>query len=108
MGTRTDLSLAAAGMLAVGRPDIPTLVRLRKQQEIEKGAAAQPNGSGDPVKILISRLSALQGLSRYSNDAGGVDADYIVVEIAKHVLGENWMPEYVQRANRGGIERVLL
>jgi len=60
------------------------------------------------VKILISRLSALQGLSRYSNDAGGVDADYIVVEIAKHVLGENWMPEYVQRANRGGIERVLL
>ena len=35
-------------------------------------------------------------------------ADYIVVEIAKHVLGPNWLPEYVAAANRGGIERVLL
>lgn len=38
----------------------------------------------------------------------GVQADYIVVEIAKHVLGENWMAEYVAKANNGGIERVLL
>jgi hypothetical protein len=30
------------------------------------------------------------------------------VEIAKHILGSNWLPEYVQRANRGGIERVLV
>jgi hypothetical protein len=37
-----------------------------------------------------------------------VDADYIVVEIARHVLGENWMAEYVARANNGGIERVLV
>ena len=34
--------------------------------------------------------------------------DYIVIEIAKHVLGPNWLPEYVQRANAGGIERVLV
>ena len=24
------------------------------------------------------------------------------------ILGENWMPEYVERANAGGIERVLV
>jgi hypothetical protein len=37
-----------------------------------------------------------------------MDADYIVVEMAKHMLGENWMADYVRRANDGGIERVLV
>ncbi|WP_409449934.1 DUF3400 domain-containing protein [Aromatoleum sp.] len=41
-------------------------------------------------------------MSRYSNDAGGVDADCTVVEIAKHVLRDDWMPGYAQRANGGG------
>ncbi|MEY3884131.1 MAG: hypothetical protein RLZZ379_1409 [Pseudomonadota bacterium] len=35
-------------------------------------------------------------------------ADYIVVEMAKHILGDNWMQEYVTRVNNGGIEKVLL
>ncbi|MBM3366279.1 MAG: DUF3400 domain-containing protein, partial [Betaproteobacteria bacterium] len=25
-----------------------------------------------------------------------------------HLLGEDWLPEYVARANDGGIERVLV
>jgi hypothetical protein len=37
-----------------------------------------------------------------------MDADYIVVEMARHILGEGWMEEYVRRANAGGIERVLV
>jgi len=28
--------------------------------------------------------------------------------MAKHILGDNWMPEYVSAANAGGIERVLV
>ncbi|MCX7273399.1 MAG: FAD/FMN-binding oxidoreductase [Burkholderiales bacterium] len=60
-----------------------------------------------PVKILTSCPSCLQGLSRYEGDTG-VQADYIVVEIARHLLGENWMADYVARANDGGIERVLV
>ena len=59
------------------------------------------------VKILTSCPSCLQGLSRYNEDAG-IEADYIVVEMARHVLGEDWMVDYVQRANNGGIERVLV
>jgi hypothetical protein len=59
------------------------------------------------VKILTACPSCLQGLSRYDDDSG-TTADYIVVEMARHILGENWMPEFVARANRGGIERVLL
>jgi hypothetical protein len=30
------------------------------------------------------------------------------VEMASRILGEDWMPEYVRRANDGGIERVLV
>jgi FAD/FMN-containing dehydrogenase/Fe-S oxidoreductase len=112
MGTRVDLNdrcCGESGTLAATRPDISTQVRFRKQEEIEKGAAAlREADTSAPVKILTSCPSCLQGLTRYANDAGGVDADYIVVEVARHILGENWLPDYVARANNGGIERVLL
>jgi hypothetical protein len=39
----------------------------------------------------------LQGLSRYDDDAD-TQADYIVVELAKHLLGENWMADFVAKA----------
>ena len=57
--------------------------------------------------MLTSCPSCLQGLKRYNDDAD-MDADYIVVEIAKNLLGADWLPEYVRRANSGGIERVLV
>jgi len=111
MGTRVDLNdrcCGESGTLAASRADISTQVRFRKQEEIEKGAAKLREDMADaPVKILTSCPSCLQGLSRYEND-GKIEADYIVIELAKNLLGEKWMPEYVARANAGGIERVLL
>ncbi|XGA71121.1 FAD/FMN-binding oxidoreductase [Chitinibacter sp. SCUT-21] len=113
MGQRVDLNdrcCGESGTFAVARPDISTQVRFRKQEEMEKGAAKLRADAGDakaPVKILTSCPSCMQGLSRYNDDAG-TEADYIVVEIAKTVLGQNWMPEYVAKAGNGGIERVLL
>ena len=59
------------------------------------------------MKILTSCPSCLQGLSRFDDDAG-TRADYIVVEMARKLLGPDWMADYVERANRGGIERVLV
>ena len=80
----------------------------RSEEEMRKGAAAlRADGFSGPLKILTSCPSCLQGLGRFRDDAE-VDADYIVVEIARHVLGENWLADYVAKANRGGIERVLL
>ncbi|AMO38400.1 DUF3683 domain-containing protein [Thauera humireducens] len=112
MGTRVDLSdrcCGESGTLAVARPDISTQVRFRKQEEIEKGAAKLREGDPNAkVKMLTSCPSCLQGMHRYANDAGGIEPDYIVVELAKHLLGENWLPDYVSKANSGGIERVLL
>ncbi len=97
-----------SGTLAVTRPDISTQVRHRKEEEMRKGEnKVRADGFKGEVKILTSCPSCLQGLSRYRTDVD-VDADYIVVEIAKATLGENWLPEYVARANSGGIERVLL
>jgi Fe-S oxidoreductase len=83
-------------------------VRFRKEAEVSKGAdKLRADGFEGQVKVLTSCPSCLQGLSRYNDDAD-TSADYIVVEIARHLLGENWLPEYVARANNGGIERVLV
>jgi len=97
-----------AGTLAVSRPDISTQVRFRKEAEIKKGVdELRRDGHRGAVKVLTSCPSCLQGLSRYSDDAS-TQAEYIVVEIAHHVLGEEWMATYVGQANSGGIERVLV
>ncbi|MBI0327317.1 DUF3683 domain-containing protein [Burkholderia plantarii] len=115
---KNDRCCGESGTLAVTRPDVSTQIRFRKEEEIRKGAAQLRNipvVSGDgaavagqaDVKILTSCPSCLQGLSRYNEDAG-IEADYIVVEIARSMLGENWMADYVARANNGGIERVLV
>jgi len=102
----SDRCCGEAGTFAASRPDIATQVRFRKQEEIEKDIK-QLAAPQDKVKILTSCPSCLQGLSRYDEEAG-TTADYIVVEMAKHVLGSNWMPEYLENARQGGIERVLL
>jgi len=104
----TDRCCGDSGSFAYSRPDIATQVKFRKQQEIEKGAEKlRADGFQGEVKILTSCPACLQGLSRYDDDAG-TQADYIVVEMAKHLLGDNWMADYVGKANSGGIERVLL
>jgi Fe-S oxidoreductase len=111
MGTDVPLSdrcCGESGTLAVTRPDISTQVRFRKEREMRAGAAAvRSDGYDGEVKVLTSCPSCLQGLSRFSDDAA-TDADYIVVELAKRLLGNDWMADYVAKANRGGIERVLV
>jgi FAD/FMN-containing dehydrogenase/Fe-S oxidoreductase len=97
-----------SGTLAVTRPDISTQVRFRKEQEVRIGVdEIRAGGHQGAVKILTSCPSCLQGLKRFNDDAE-MDADYIVVEIAKNLLGPDWLPDYVRRANTGGIERVLV
>jgi FAD/FMN-containing dehydrogenase/Fe-S oxidoreductase len=94
-----------SGTLAVTRPDVSTQVRFRKEEELRKGLASLPGGG--PARVLTSCPSCLQGLARFADDTGA-QADYIVVEMARLLLGPDWLPRFVERANRGGIERVLL
>jgi Fe-S oxidoreductase len=111
---KSERCCGESGTLGVTRPDIATQVRFRKEEELRKDEAALRASGAVPatgnVKILTSCPSCLQGLSRYQDDLsnGLLEADYIVVEMANRILGADWMPEYVARANDGGIERVLV
>ena len=102
----SDRCCGESGTLAVTRPDISTQIRFRKEEEIRIGVAALGAGK-QPVKILTSCPSCLQGLSRYNNDTG-TTPDYIVIELAKKLLGEDWMESYIEKVSNGGVERVLL
>jgi len=98
-----------AGTFATTRPDIATQVKFRKSEEIRRvadGLRAEDHGA--TVKLLTSCPSCLQGLSRYEKEAG-IEADYIVIELAKRLLGERWMEYYLGKIQQeGGIEKVLL
>jgi len=111
MGSKAILSdrcCGEAGTLAVNRPDVSTQVRFRKEDEIRKGATAlRSDGFSGELKLLTACPSCLQGLCRFEPDAN-LEADYIVVEMARRMYGEDWMADFVAKANRGGIERVLL
>ncbi|MEZ5703361.1 MAG: FAD/FMN-binding oxidoreductase [Burkholderiaceae bacterium] len=111
---KSDRCCGESGTLGVTRPDVSTQVRFRKEEEIRKGEKALREGGTvgekDNIKILTSCPSCLQGLTRYGDDLqnGLLEADYIVVEMARQILGEDWLPDYVAKANEGGIERVLV
>ena len=111
---KSERCCGESGTLGVSRPDISTQIRFRKEEELRRDEVAlremaQTGPKGD-IKILTSCPSCLQGLSRYGKDLenGLLEADYIVVEMARQILGENWLPDYVAKANQGGIERVLV
>ena len=108
---KSDRCCGESGTLGVTRPDISTQVRFRKEEEIRKAESQlRAQGVQGDLKILTSCPSCLQGLIRYGDDLqdGLLEADYIVVEMARQILGADWMPDYVARANAGGIERVLV
>ena len=109
--TKSERCCGESGTLGVTRPDISTQIRFRKEEELLKNETAlRASGVTGDVKILTSCPSCLQGLSRYQDDlqSGLLEADYIVVEMARKILGEQWLPTYVTAANNGGIERVLV
>jgi Fe-S oxidoreductase len=96
-----DRCCGESGTFAASRPDIATQVRFRKEEEMVKGAAKlRADGFKGEVKILTACPSCLQGLKRYDPDSD-TSADYIVVEMARHLLGEGWMKDFVEKARRG-------
>ncbi len=112
MGTtvgKSERCCGESGTLAVGRPDISTQVRFRKNIELQEDSEKlRSDGYDGPIKMLTSCPSCVQGLQRYKDDVDQLEVDYIVVEIAKNVLGKNWLKTYIKQAANGGIERVIL
>ena len=108
--TLSDRCCGEAGTFAVSRPDVANQVRFRKAEELHKGVTAltgSATASNGNVKMLTSCPACVQGLSRYEDETG-VETDYIVVEVAKQVLGEGWIDGFIERAQHGGVEKVLL
>jgi len=104
----SDRCCGEAGSFCVSLPHIATQVRFRKEEELRKGTdAMRADGYQGEVKVLTSCPACQQGLSRYTEDVA-ITTDYIVVEMARYLLGPNWQEEYLMMVNDGGIERVLL
>ena len=111
--------------MAHGASDVLAVQLLLKESGLQRAMRVVPlfetlddlENAAPAVDRLLSLpgyRSRLQGpqevMIGYSDSAkdAGTTADYIVVEIARHKLGENWLVDYVARANDGGIERVLV
>ena len=106
----SDRCCGEAGTFAVSRADIATQLRFRKQQELSEGIEQLTGGQlaiDGNVKLLTACPSCQQGLARYADDTG-LETDYIVVELAGRLLGEDWEQDFVSRIQQGGVERVLL
>jgi Fe-S oxidoreductase len=85
-------------------------IGLRKSEEITQGVrdlTGRDKAEPGPVKMLTACPACHQGLAKYADETG-VTRDYIVVEMAKHLLGEGWQQRFMERVKAGGVEKVLL
>jgi len=108
--TLSDRCCGEAGTFAIARPDIAAQVKFRKEQELHKNIkqlSGHDKALSGNVKMLTSCPACQQGLKRYGEDTN-LEVDYIVVELAKHKLGEKWQQQFIQSVKNGGIEKVLL
>jgi FAD/FMN-containing dehydrogenase/heterodisulfide reductase subunit C len=99
-----------AGTLGTARPDIANQVRLRKAEELARGCqqlTGTPRVRDGRAKLLTSCPACQQGLAKFT-DQTGLTTDYIVVEMARRLLGEHWQQNFIQAVRAGGVERVLL
>lgn len=106
----SDRCCGEAGTLGTARPDIANQLRFRKSEELRKDLqklTGKQLVEKQQVKLLTSCPACQQGLSRYADETG-LQTDYIVIELAKHLLGEGWQERFIHQARNGGIERVLL
>jgi Fe-S oxidoreductase len=113
MGKEVPLSercCGEAGTLGTARPDIANQVRFRKHEELTQGIRAltgKDRAEPGEVKLLTACPACQQGLAKFTDDTG-LTTDYIVVELAKNLLGAGWQQRFIERVKEGGIERVLL
>jgi FAD/FMN-containing dehydrogenase/Fe-S oxidoreductase len=104
----SDRCCGEAGTLGTARPDIANQLRFRKLEELRSDLHFASGGDGGSrVKLLTSCPACQQGLARYADETG-LQTDYIVVEMARHLLGDGWQEAFIDKARNGGIERVLL
>jgi FAD/FMN-containing dehydrogenase/ferredoxin len=107
--TLSDRCCGEAGTLGTARPDIANQVRFRKEEELRLGVRdlTGKDRSDGGIKLLTACPACQQGLAKYADDTG-LKTDYIVIELADHLLGPGWQKRFFSKAANGGVERVLL
>jgi FAD/FMN-containing dehydrogenase/Fe-S oxidoreductase len=108
--TMSDRCCGESGTLGTARPDIAEQLRYRKREDLRsnlKMITGADRVKNNEVKILTSCPACQQGLARYTDDTG-LQTDYIVIEMANKIYGKDWEKQFIQKANNGGIEKVLL
>ena len=105
---QTDYCCGEAGTFAVGRPDIATQVRFRKEESIlqARSELTKDNFEGN-IRILTTCPGCYQGISRYSQSTK-TSAEFLVVELARLKFGDNWLKTFIARVKKDGIESVLV
>jgi FAD/FMN-containing dehydrogenase/Fe-S oxidoreductase len=106
----SDRCCGEAGTLGTSRPDIANQLRFRKQQELAGGLMSMIGRSrvdDGEAKILTACPACQQGLARYADDTG-LKTDFVVVEMARRILGEGWQQGFIEKIRNDGIEKVLL
>lgn len=104
----TDRCCGESGTFAVGRPDIATQVRFKKEESVLKSKTRLCKGGfSGSVKILTTCPGCLQGMSRYA-DTTGTTAEFLMVEMARLRFGQQWIDQFIHEVERHGIERVLV
>ena len=106
----SDRCCSEAGTLATSRPDIAEQLRFRKAEELKKGIVdltGEAKAKQGNVKLLTSCPACQQGLNRSEGETG-LKTDYIVVELVKNQMGDNWRQEFIKRLEKDGVEKVLL
>ena len=107
----SDRCCGEAGTLGTARPDIANQLRFRKVSELHKDITALTGSNENrntDIKLLTSCPACQQGLSRYADETG-LKTDFIVVEMAGQILGNNWQQTFLENINNNDcIEQVLL
>lgn len=109
MQTKVELTnrcCGEAGTLATTRPDIAHQLFSRKLESLEEAKARLPEKNRE-TKLLTSCPACVQGLSRYEK-LTGLKTDYIVVELARQLYGEQWLDSFLYKLRHQGMEKVLL
>ncbi len=106
----SDRCCGEAGTLGTARPDIAEQLRYRKREELSaniESLTGKHKVKNNEVKLLTSCPACQQGLARYADETG-LKTDYIVIEMANQLQGKDWEKQFIQKANNGGIEKILL
>lgn len=101
----SDRCCGESGTLGTSRPDIASQLRYRKIEEIRKGLDKLEQQQ--PQVMLTSCPACQQGLIKYERETG-LRTSYLVVEVARHLLGEHWQGDFINQVKQGGVEQVLL